>query len=70
MIMTLISELCSPMLEILSFQNWDQNMQICYTPILKDGLMSMHCVHQRKVIIRSVIIFGSLRFVPKEMVVG
>ena len=58
MIMRLISEPCSRMLEILYFRNWGRSMQTCYTHILRGVRMYMPCVHRRKAIIPSATTFG------------
>ena len=69
MIMRLISELCSLMLEILSFLNWARNMQVSCILILRDEGMFMRREHVMvKATIHSVIISGSQESVLKGVV--
>ena len=69
MIMRLISELWSLMLEILSFLNWARNMQVSCILILRDEGMFMRREHVMvKATIHSVIISGSQESVLKGVV--
>jgi hypothetical protein len=69
MIMRLILEFCSMMLEILSFLNWARNMQVSCILILRDEGMFMRREHVMvKATIHSVIISGSQESVLKGVV--
>ena len=69
MIMRLISELWSLMLEILSFRNWDQSTLVFCILTLRDEGMFMHREHAMvKATIHSVIISGSQESVLKGVV--
>lgn len=68
MIMRFISGPCSQMSEILSFLNWDRNMQVCCILTLRDEGMFMRYVQiKEKGTTASVIMHGYMVYVPRRM---